>query len=87
MRFQSQALRLERDAAAAGEGIEKGRRVIIGGDANQLTRLPHDCFVSGRILLDQPLDEIEEAHARTIAFGCYVRSIAGQPSTLFDNGG
>ncbi len=76
MRFQAQALRLERGAAAAGEGIEKGRRVIIGGDANQLTRLPHDCFVGGRILLDQPLDEIEEAHARTIALGVDVGSLA-----------
>ena len=44
----------------------------------QLARLPHDCFVGGRILLDQPLDEIEEAHARTIALGVDIGSIAGQ---------
>ena len=39
MGFEAEALRFERDAAAAGEGIEQGRRLALGGDLNQPARL------------------------------------------------
>ena len=84
MRFQAEALRFQRDAAATGEWIQQGRRIPLRRDADQLARLLHDGFVRRRFPSHQPLDEIEEAHAGRVAFGFHVGSIARQVLASLD---
>ena len=69
MRFQAQALRFQRDRAAAGEGVEQGRRVAIGRQADQLAGGFEHLLIGGAFPQHQPLDEVEEALAGRVVLG------------------
>ena len=75
VRLQSQALRFQRDAAAAGERVEQRRRPAFRRDSYQLAGGSHGVLVGGVFPFDQPLDEVEEPHAGAVAFGVDVGAL------------
>jgi len=73
VRLQPQSLRLQRDRAAAGEGIEQGRRVAVRSLQDLSTRPAQHLLVVDVLPLDQLLDEPEEALAFDV-----LRSLGGE---------
>ncbi|MDA4085838.1 hypothetical protein MHAS44199_09135 [Mycolicibacterium hassiacum DSM 44199] len=61
MGFETEPLRLERDRAAAGEGIQDGRGIAVGRLEDLGSGFGQERFVVGVLPHDESLDELMEA--------------------------
>ena len=60
MHLQPQALRLQRDRAAAAKRVKQRRRVPLGRRQDQLACCADHALIGGAVPLDQRLDELEQ---------------------------